>query len=356
MANAKKLPSGAWRTQATKFINGQRVVKSFTVHPDQFPGLTSKDASKKAKSLSELQAREWQINQEALVVSGKTIKQALDDFIDKRSKVLSPSTITNYKRMVPYFEPIQDLFVDDLKSSDVQPLINEWSVSVSSKTIKNRIGFLLPALDYADYDKKLKLRYPRSNSKEIKSPDLEHVQALIRSASDDFKPILFLAAFGGLRRGEIPALKQKDILRDLCSVYVHADLVLDDHTWVYKPFTKNGQSGTVRLPKFIIDLIPVSEDPDSYVFNMNPNMLSKQYDKLRFALGFNDYNFHSLRHFSASFRSDLGIPRKYIEEDCRWETGSVAFERIYDNTLDSSRRKYQKMVSDYIEENFKKIV
>ncbi len=58
MASAKKLPSGAWRTQATKIINGQRVVKSFTVNPDQFPGIPLKDASKKAKSLSELQARE----------------------------------------------------------------------------------------------------------------------------------------------------------------------------------------------------------------------------------------------------------------------------------------------------------
>ena len=350
MANAKRLPSGSWRTHATKVINGKRISKSFTVSPDD-----TKGDWRKAKSLSEKMAREWQISQDALRINGKTVRMALDDYINERSKVLSPSTITNYKRLLPYFEPIADLFVDDLKSSDVQPLVNEWSVSVSAKTIKNRIGLLLPALDYADFDRKLKLRFPRTASKEIKSPDLEHVQMLLRNAPDEFKPVLYLAAFGGLRRGEIPALKQKDILRDLSSVYVHADMVLDDHSWVYKPFTKNGQSGTVRLPKFIIDLIPQGEDPEAFVFDMNPNMLSKQYDKLRFSLGLIDYNFHSLRHFAASFRSDLGIPRKYIEEDCRWESGSGALERIYDNTLDSSRKKYHQIVNDYIEENFKSI-
>ena len=44
MANARKLPSGAWRTQAKKKINGKIVRKSFTVHPDQ-----TKGNSKKAK-------------------------------------------------------------------------------------------------------------------------------------------------------------------------------------------------------------------------------------------------------------------------------------------------------------------
>ena len=32
MATAKKLPSGAWRTRATKTINGKKVTKSFTIN------------------------------------------------------------------------------------------------------------------------------------------------------------------------------------------------------------------------------------------------------------------------------------------------------------------------------------
>ena len=134
------------------------------------------------------------------------------------------------------------------------------------------------------------------------------------------------------------------------TVYVHADVVLQDHEWVYKPFTKNAQSGTITLPKFIIDLLPESDDPEAYVFEMNPNMISHKYDRLCKKLGF-DFNFHSLRHYAASFRSDLGIPRKYIEETCRWEPGSQVVDKVYDNTLNSSRKKYTQIANKYVEEN-----
>ena len=350
MASARKLPSGAWRTQVKKTINGKKVVKSFTVHPKDCKG-----DSRKAKDQSELLARQWRLAAEDSEVSGLKVRDAIEQFIKDRSKVLSPSTITNYKRLIQYFEPIMDICVDDIKTSDIQPLVNEWSISVRAKTIQNRVSFLLSALDYAECDKKFRIRYPKSDSKEVKSPDLEDVQMIIRNAPEDLKPILCLAAFGGLRRGEIAGLKQKDILRDLHSVYVHADMVLNDKEWFYKPFTKNTLAGAIQLPKFVIDMIPEQEDPEAYVFNMNPNMISHRYDNLKRKLGF-EYNFHSFRHFAASFRSDLGIPRKYIEETCRWEPGSQVVDRVYDNTLNSSRKKYTQIANKYIEEKFRDIV
>ena len=350
MANAKKLPSGAWRTQAAKTINGKKVVKSFTVHPKQCKG-----DSRKAKDQSEFLARQWRLAVEDSGVNGLKVRDAMDMFIADRSKVLSPSTITNYKRLIPYFEPIMDICVDDIKTSDIQPLVNEWSISVRAKTIKNRVSFLLSSLDYAECDKKFRIRYPKSDSKKIESPDLADVQMIIQNAPEDLKPILCLAAFGGLRRGEIAGLKGKDVLRDLHSVYVHADVVLDDKKYVYKPFTKNTLAGTIQLPKFVIDMLPEVEDPEEFIFGLNPNMISHRYDILKRKLGF-EYNFHSFRHFAASFRSDLGIPRKYIEELGRWESGSSTLDRVYDNTLNSSRKKYTQMANKYIEENFRNII
>lgn len=346
MATARQLPSGAFRTRATKVINGQKVTKSFTVHPDK-----TKGNSKKAKQQSELLAREWQINTEDAMIYGLKIRDAIEQYIQDRSKVLSPSTITNYKRLIPLFESVMDICVDEIKTADIQALVNAWSISVRAKTCRNRISFLLSALDYVECDKKFRIRYPNSPSKEIKAPDTEDVKMMLGNAPEDLKPILYLAAFGALRRGEIAALKQKDISRDMCTVHVHADMVLDGNKWTYKPFPKNALAGVVQLPKFIIDLLPCSEDPEAYVFDMNPNMISHRYDNLKKRLGF-PFNFHSLRHFAASFRSDLGIPRKYIEEVGRWESGSVVLERVYDNTLTSTRKKYTQIANRYIEENF----
>lgn len=343
MAKARKLPSGAYRTLACKTVNGQKIRKSFTVSPDETGG-----NSTKARALSESMARDWILSNKSEDVYGRTVETAMNDYIDDRSKVLSPSTLTDYRRYLPLFDSIKDIYISDLESSHIQRLINDWSISVKSKTIKNRISFLLSALDYAECNKKFRLRYPQSTSKVVTSPDLEDVQMIIEAADDEFKPIIYLAAFGGLRRGEICALKQEDVSRDMCTIFVHADIVADGKKWVYKPFPKNGQSGTVDLPKFVIDSLP---EKDDFLFDMNPCMLSHRYARLQKKLGLK-YNFHSLRHFAASFRSDAGIPKKYIEEAGRWKKGSSVLDRVYDNTLTSERKKYSRIANQYIEENF----
>lgn len=106
MATAKKLPSGSWRTQAKKTINGKKVVKSFTVHPKECGG-----DSRKAKAFSELAAREWQIGEEEKETLGMTVSQALDSYIEDRTAVLSPSTILVYQQMEQYFDSIGSLRV-----------------------------------------------------------------------------------------------------------------------------------------------------------------------------------------------------------------------------------------------------
>lgn len=347
MASARQLPSGAYRTQAKKTINGTVVCKSFTVHPKDCGG-----NARKAKDQSELLARQWRLSAEDFEVYGIRVKDAMEQYIKDRRKVLSPSTITNYERLIPLFSHIMDIYVDEIKTADIQALVNEWSVSVTAKTIKNRVSFLLSSLDYVECDKKFKIRYPKSASKEIKAPDTEDVKILLDNAPEDFKPVLYLAAFGALRRGEIAGLRQKDISRDMCIISVNGDIVLDGKEWVYKPFTKNALAGTVQLPKFIIDMLPESDDPDAYVFNMNPNMISHRFNNLQKQLGFT-FNFHSLRHYAASFRTDLGIPKKYVEETGRWKAGSSVLDRVYDNTLTSSRKKYTSIANKFIEENFR---
>ena len=348
MASAKKLPSGSFRTQVTKYINGKRVVKSFTVSPDETRG-----DWRKAKQQSELLAREWQLAQEYNETFSKPVRDALEEYIEDRSQVLSPRTIYDYRKLIPFFGPVLDVPVDDMATPQVQALINEWSVSISEKTIRNRISFLLSALDYAGNDKRIKLRYPQKRVKKVMAPDVQDVQRLLDNAPEDLLPILCLAAFGSLRRGEIAALKQMDISRDMNTVTVHADMVKTDDGYVYKDLPKTaGSVRTIELPKNIIGLLPVSDDPGSYVFGFNPNMISHKYDILKKRCGIST-SFHSLRHFAASFRSDLGVPRKYIEEVGGWREGSRVMVEVYDNALTSTRKKYTQMTNKYIEETFK---
>ena len=351
MAKAKQLPSGSCRTQESKVVNGRVVRRSFTVSPAECGG-----DWRKARNLSELNARMWKDDLEELLYNGPTIGLALENYINDRSRILSPSTIRGYRQMIPSFDSISGLQVSELKSPDLQRLINDMAMEVKTKTIKNRIGFLLSALDYAGFDKKLKIRYPQNNSVKVKAPEADEVYCILEECGDVMRPIIALAAFGGLRRSEICALKFGDISRDLRLVYVRAALVLGDEGYYYKPFPKNESSiRSVELPGFIFDLLPDEESADDFIFDLTPAAISDRFARLADRLHI-DTTFHGLRHFAASFRSDLGIPTKYIEEFGGWTPGSKILPGHYDNTLASSRRKYLDLANSYIEKNFKSLL
>ena len=347
MASTDRLPSGAWRCRATCTISGKKVTKTFTVHPDTCGG-NSKQAKAKAQAL----ANEWQSSQHKESVLSPMLSTAFDNYIKDRSNVLSPVSIKTYLAYIPYFDSIKDYYVADIDSQTVQRLINDMAVYVSAKTIKCRIGFLLSVLDYAGNDRRFKLRYPQQVKRELTTPDHDEVYMLIQSADEIIKPCICLAAFGGLRRGEIAALKQKDISRDMRLVSIHSDMVLNsDNKFVYKEMPKTADSvRSVELPDDIIDLLPFSSDPEAFVFHLSPTAITRRFEKLRDRLGLK-VRFHDLRHYAASFRSDLGIPRKYIE-DLGWSSDSKVLAKVYDNPLSSTRKKYVAMANNYINETF----
>lgn len=350
MATAKKLPSGSWRTQVTKVINGKKIKKSFTVHPRDTQG-----DWKKAKKQSELLADQWQLDNESSITNGLTVHDAIESYINDKSKVLSPSTIRGYRLILESFKPIWHIYISDIETSQIQRLVNDWSIDIKRKTIRNRVALLLSVLDYNEIDKRFKIRYPQDTSKKVGTPDIDDVQMFIRNASVTMKPIIYLAAFGSLRRGEIGGLREMDISRDMNTVTVNGDMVLDSNNkWIYKPFPKTKDSTrTIKLPSFIIRSIPIKEDPRAFVFDITPAAMSDRFSRLAKKLQL-DYSLHTLRHFAASFRTDLGIPKKYIQEVGGWLDGNGSvFERVYDNRMESSRKKYTQIANQFIEDNFK---
>ena len=347
MANAKELPSGAFRTQAFKMINGKRVVKSFTVHPKDVGG-----DSKKAKKQSEFLALQWQLEHESQSINGLTVKEAIEGYIRDKERVLSPSTIRGYRLVLGAFSDIWDIYITDIETPQIQRIINDWAMDIKTKTIKNRVTLLKAVLDYSGVDKKFKVRYPRDNSKKVTTPDIEDVKMFVDNSQGDLKAIIYLAAFGSLRRGEIGGLKEKNISRDMYTVTVTGDMVLGSGGWVYKDFPKTkGSIRTINLPRFIIDSIPIKDDPEAFIFDLTPAAMSDRFKRLADKLQL-PYTLHSMRHFAASFRTDLGIPAKYVQEVGGWVDESAVFSKTYDNVMESSRRKYTQIANKFIEETF----
>lgn len=354
MAKARQLPSGAWQTRPSKTINGKVVTKSFTVHPDECGG-----DSKRAKIMSETNARNWLLDTHDDEVH-TSVGKAMELYIEDRSAVLSPSTIADYRRMPKHFGDLVNVVAGDVDSKMIQALINEMAVdNLNSRTIKNRIFFLISALNYVGVDKKFKLRFPSQIKPNLAPPEPSEFTRLLDMATPEEKLTIILAGLYTLRRGEIAGLCGEDLLRDMNSIYVHTSRVQNDKKeWIRRPMPKNLNSvRVIQIDPEIMALFP-HVGPKEYVIGMNPNEITKHFIRLR-KKACVSCRFHDLRKYAASIRSAI-MPSRYVEADGGWRKGSQVLSTIYDKPFKESRNEYskklnKKILEDYGEHIFRKL-
>ena len=334
--NAKKLPSGSYRARATTQVNGQRVYKSFTADTkEQAEFLAATWATKKRRS-----------------VKNPTVSEAIDNYISHREPVWSPPTTKSYLSMARIIKrDIGRVCVSDMTSEKVQAYLS--SLKCSPKTVRNYKTFLIPVLNSVNPDIKYNVVLPQKIPTEYHIPDEESVKHLIENASGDLKVAILLGAVGSLRRGEICALKQEDILRDLHAVYVHADMVIDkNRKWVYKPTPKTSSSiRKVDLPKEIIDLIP---DKPGFIIGKDPDWITRTFGRYARRMGL-QCRFHDLRHYCASYLHSIGVPDAYIQERGGWHTDQT-LKNVYRHTLTDKVNVFAKKSNKAFAESFKGVI
>ena len=112
MSVAKKLPSGNWRCRASWVdASGNKKSKSFTA-----------DTKKKAEAAAA--SFVLQMN-EANKPENITVGEAIDNYIEVRSEILSPATIRGYQSLRENaYESIVDVKVSRLTQQMVQTCIN----------------------------------------------------------------------------------------------------------------------------------------------------------------------------------------------------------------------------------------
>ncbi len=206
MAKAKKLPSGSWRCQVFDHMdeNGKRHYRSFT----------SADPSPKGKREAEYAAAQFAANKRDITkLSSLTFGSALDNYILRRSSVLSPGTIREYKRIrkVGYYD-IMEKKIHNITQEYIQELINKDSVNHSPKTVRCNHGLIASVMKQERPDFALNTILPKKVRPSLYIPSDMDVKRLIQyvKGTDMELPIL-LAAFGPMRRGEICALNSDHI-------------------------------------------------------------------------------------------------------------------------------------------------
>lgn len=327
MAKAKKLPSGKWRTLVYVGIDsdGKRSYKSFTAE---------------TKRESEYLAAQYANGIKHKNVMDITLDEAIERYIKSKS-MLSPATIRGYESMRRiYFGSIKTTKLRDLTQEKIQAEISTIAKTHSPKSVRNAHGFISAVISMFVPEMKLSTTLPQKedNERNIPTEDefkrfLEHIRGT------EVEIYVLLAAVGSLRRSEIAALTDQDVLDN--GVRVNKAMVPGpDHQWHIKPPKTTSSNRIAPLPPQIIAKLR-----QTHLGNTDPDRISRQFRKAIQTADIPHFTFHALRHYFASILHAEGVPDKYIMQFGGWQTDTV-LKSVYQHAMRDKAQEESQIVTD----------
>ena len=330
MATAKKLPSGNWRVQASKTINGGLVKKSFTA---------------KNKKEVELKAAEWQVQfDDNNAIENITLQKAFERYISSKENILSPNTIRVYLNISrAHFQGIMQRKITTLTTEDFQREINISAAKSSPKTIRNVNGLLSAVLKMFRPEFKLNTSLPQKKPTELYIPDDNDIKKLIQAVKDtEMEVPVLLAAFGPMRRGEICALTSEDVNGNI--VTVNKAVAHDKNGKIVIKAPKNVSSyREIEFPEFVIEKLKGIEGK---ITTISPAHISRRFKVILKNNGIPEFRFHDLRHYNVSILHAMNVPDKYIMARGGWRTNAT-MNKVYNHVLKNKQTEYTKEINNH---------
>lgn len=326
MSKAKQLPSGSWRARVFigRDANGKQQFQSITCP---------------TKAECEMIANRIRYEIDVGIRNTKAPSEmrlcdAIDRYIEDRSHILAPKTIREYKAMARnYFKEIMPFPIARLNQTIVQREVNREATRLSTKTLKNMMGLISPAVQAVIPDKRFTIKYPMPVKHEITIPTADDIQQIIQLTQGTSIEIpILLAITCGLRRGEIAAIDiNKDIDYNAGKVMISKDITNNDKgEWIVTQPKAVASYRSVEIPPDV--LARIKELAPTYK-PMNPEAITSAFRRLcvKHNLGI---RFHDLRHYYASTLLALGVPDMY------------AMKRMGHSTSHMLKTVYQHIMAD----------
>lgn len=341
MAKAKQLPSGSWRVQ----VYDKELKKTVS--------FTSKLPGKAGRNEAELMGREYLAGKKLKEERGKTIGEAIDEYIALKENILSPTTISGYRKYrKTSLAGLCDIYISDLTQQDVQAYVNKLALTMSPKSIHNAHGLLSAVLGVYAPELRLRTTLPKIPKKIKHIPEVEEVWRAIYGTEIEL-PCL-LAMWCSLRMSEVRGLKKSDIVDGVLTV--ERTIVNADNEHIEKDSTKTIESTRqIELPEYILSLVEALPKEQEYLTTIKDHALYMRFVRRLEKRGVKHMSFHDLRHLNASIMLMLGIPDKYAMERGGWSTNST-LKNVYQHTFSAERKAADKKINDYFNDVLEHII
>ncbi len=331
MPKIEKLPSGSFRIRVTHTDRfGRRVTKSFT-----------------APTREEVRAKA-----QAALSKEQTVGQAIDNYIELRDGILSPKTISEYRKIK------NDRFPDliNIKCSRMTPELLQRAVTlearittskgtkISQKTLKNAVGLFGPAIKAVNTSFSYgNIIYPQKAPVLYNTPDtdkLMEIYELVKGTKVEI-PVL-LASQCSLRLSEVMGLTWENV-RDH-SIYVCQAKLRVDGKDIVKPPKNESSVRFVAVPSALWEMLEVRRKPSGFVVESTyPTIQAAYRDIVRSKT---DVKFHELRHAYASHLKALGVPDKYVQKMGGWKSDRT-LKKVYQQTFTKQEAEFSEIADKF---------
>jgi len=327
LPKAKKLPSGRWYIQVMS--KGQRIGQTFDTEQDALywaAGVKTraKEALKSPRNM--------------------TVGEAIDRYIESKDAILSPSTVSGYRRIrTNQLQELMPIRLSDLTPERVQRAINAMAKTKSPKTVRNAHGLLTAML--AEYYPELRLHttLPQKERTDIVVPSEEDIAAIAAAVKDTSAELpVLLAMWLGLRMSEIRGLTWGCIKDDMLHI---KQAKVDEGLKTTKTYNSNRH---LPLPTYIKALLDAQPRTSEFIIPDSRRAIYSRFDYYVKKSGIKHYRFHDLRHVNASVMLALNVPDKYAMRRMGHATNNM-LKTVYQHTMTEKEQQVNQAVDSYFE-------
>ena len=258
--------------------------------------------------------------------SSITFTEMAQMFLDKYAKNnLSDNTVINYKCQLNKYilDDIGTYRLSKLKKLHIQDFANKLyeEYNLSSKTIKNYINLISSILEkaiewgYINTNIANNVNIPKNYNKPKKEQEIynnEEIKLLfeaLKNEEEPFKTMVYISFYTGARRGEVLALRWKDIDFENNIINIVQNKIRKvDGTKIKE--TKNKRSRNFVAPQILMTKIKEiynNQNKDDLIFDYYPATYTKMWQKFIKRNNLKYITLHDLRHTNGSILASKGV-------------------------------------------------